>query len=385
MSDLDFVSGGKPIAIERGEGPFLYATDGTEYLDAGASYACTPLGHSHPAVVDAVQEQVGDLTFVDSSYPVQAREDAYAALVAATPDGLEGAWFCNSGTEANEAALKFARSATGNSKIVAATRSFHGRTMGSLAATWKDKYKKPYEPLAGDVEFVPYGDAEELADAVDDETAAVILEPIQGEGGINVPPAGYLEAARDLTDEAGAALVLDEVQTGMGRTGEMWACQHAGVTPDVLTTAKGLGNGLPVGAIAVRDWIADGAASHNATFSGGPVVAAAVHATISTLVEDEVPAHAAQVGDYLVDELEAAVGDHVREIRGEGLLVGVEVKRGANRVARDLALDHQILALPAGRTVVRLLPPLVLEESHADRLVEALEGVLAPEAETESR
>lgn len=384
MSDLDFVSGSKPIGIESGEGPYLYGTDGTEYLDAGASYACTPLGHCHPVVVDAVQEQIGELTFVDSSYPVQAREDAYAALVAAVPSGLEGAWFCNSGTEANEAALKFARSATGDSKIVAATRSFHGRTMGSLAATWKDKYKKPYEPLAGDVEFVPYGDGEELAAAVDDETAAVILEPIQGEGGINVPPVGYLETARECTDEAGAALVFDEVQTGMGRTGKMWACQNAGVTPDVLTTAKGLGNGLPVGAVAVRDWIADGAASHNATFSGGPVVAAAVHATVSTLVEEEWPAHAADVGDYLVTELETALSDTVREVRGDGLLVGIELKRGANRVARDLALEHRILALPAGRTVLRVLPPLVIGEAEADRLVNALTEILAPEATSES-
>ncbi|TMT85299.1 aspartate aminotransferase family protein [Haloterrigena sp. H1] len=383
MSDLDFVSGSKPIGIERGEGPYLYTSDGTEYIDAGASYACTPLGHSHPEVVDAVTEQVADLTFVDSSYPVQSREDAYAALVASTPDSLDQAWFCNSGTEANEAALKFARSATGESKIVAATRSFHGRTMGSLAATWKDKYKKPFEPLAGDVEFVPYGDDEELAAAVDDETAAVILEPIQGEGGINVPPAGYLETARECTDEAGAALVFDEVQTGMGRTGSMWACQNAGVTPDILTTAKGLGNGLPIGGVAVRDWIADGAASHNSTFSGGPVVTAAVHATISTLVEEEWPAHAAAMGDYLTTELEATLGDEVREVRGEGLLVGIELKRGANRVARDLAMNHQVLALPAGRTVLRLLPPLVIDNDGADQLVDALGAVIAPD-DTES-
>ena len=384
MSDPDFVSGSKPIGIARGEGPYLYTADGMEYLDAGASFACTPLGHSHPAVVEAVQEQVGELTFVDSSYPVQSREDAYAAFVASTPDGLDRAWFCNSGTEANEAALKFARSATGNSKIVAATRSFHGRTMGALAATWKDEYKKPFEPLAGDVEFVPYGDAEELTDAVDDETAAVILEPIQGEGGINVPPAGYLETARELTDEAGAALVLDEVQTGMGRTGSMWACQNVGVTPDILTTAKGLGNGLPVGAVAVADWIADGAASHNATFSGGPVVAAAVHATISTLLEGEWPAHAAGMGDYLTTELEAALGDEIREVRGEGLLVGLELKRGANRVARDLAMNHQVLALPAGRTVLRLLPPLVIDDADADQLVDALRSTIASDGDAES-
>jgi LysW-gamma-L-lysine/LysW-L-ornithine aminotransferase len=384
MNDHDFVSGSKPIGIERGEGPFLYATDGTEYLDAGASYACTPLGHSHPDVVEAVQEQVGKLTFVDSSFPVQAREDAYAALVASAPAGLEGAWFCNSGTEANEAALKFARSATGNSKIVAATRSFHGRTMGSLAATWKDAYKKPFEPLAGDVEFVPYGSGRELAAAVDDETAAIILEPIQGEGGINVPPAGYLETARQVTEDAGAALVFDEVQTGMGRTGSMWACQNTAATPDIITTAKGLGNGLPVGGLVVRDWIADGAASHNATFSGGPVVSAAVHATISTLIEEEWPAHAAEIGDYLTTELEAALGDEIREVRGDGLLVGIELKRGANRVARDLAMNHQILALPAGRTVLRLLPPLVIDEAEADQLVGALTETIAPKAEPDA-
>jgi len=375
VSDHDFVSGSKPIPIDRGEGPYLYSDD-TAYLDAGASYACTPLGHSHPAVVEAVVDQVGELTFVDSSYPVRSREDAYAALVASTPAALDAAWFCNSGTEANEAALKFARSATGESTIVAATRSFHGRTMGSLAATWKDAYKEPFEPLAGDVEFVPYGESEALADAVDGGIAAVILEPIQGEGGINVPPAGYLESARELADEVGAALVLDEVQTGMGRTGSMWACQNVGVTPDVLTTAKGLGNGLPVGAIAVREWVAEGAGSHNATFSGGPVVSAAVDATISTLLEEGWPAHAAEVGDYLMAELEAALGGAVREVRGEGLLVGIELKRGANRVARELAIDHRVLALPAGRTVLRLLPPLVIERAEADRIVTALADVL---------
>ncbi len=166
----------------------------------------------------------------------------------------------------------------------------------------------------------------------------------------------------------------------MGRTGSMWACENVGVTPDILTTAKGLGNGLPVGAVAVADWIADGAASHNATFSGGPVVAAAVHATISTLVEEEWPTHAAEMGDYLTSELEDALGDEVREIRGEGLLIGLELKRGANRVARDLAINHQILALPAGRTVLRLLPPLVIDESEADQIVAALTEIIAPDA-----
>ncbi|WP_435078214.1 aspartate aminotransferase family protein [Halococcus sp. AFM35] len=370
-----FVHSEKPIRLERGEGVHLYGEDGTQYLDCGASYACTPLGHSHPSVTEAAREQLERLTFVQASYPVEARERANAALEAAAPEGLENVWLCNSGTEANEAALKFARSATGRSKIVATMQGFHGRTMGALATTWNSEYRDPYEPLIGDVEFVAYGDSEALADAVDDETAALILEPIQGEGGINRPPEGYLAAARERTERAGAALVLDEVQTGMGRTGKLWACGHDGVTPDVLTTAKGLANGLPAGTALCADWVADDHGSHNATFSGGPVVSAAIDATLSTLVEEDVPTHAAEVGDYLERELRAAVGDDVREIRGMGLMVGIEVKRGANRVLRDLALEHDILALPAGRSVVRLLPPLVMNREDADRIVEALVAV----------
>ncbi|HKJ59220.1 MAG TPA: aminotransferase class III-fold pyridoxal phosphate-dependent enzyme, partial [Halobacteriales archaeon] len=247
----------------------------------------------------------------------------------------------------------------------------------ALATTWTKAYREPYEPLIGDVTFVPFGDAEALAAEVDDGTAAVIVEPIQGEGGINVPPEGYLGAAREVTEEAGAALILDEVQTGMGRTGEMWASAKRDVVPDVLTSAKGLANGLPVGAALCADWIAEGAASHNSTFSGGPVIAAAVEATVSTVVEEGWPEHAAEVGDYLRAELESALGDSIRGIRGDGLMVGVELKRGANRAARDLALDHGVLALPAGRTVLRLLPPLLFEQSHADAIVEAMAAVVA--------
>ena len=375
-----FVHSEKPVRLERGEGVHLYDKDGTEYLDCGASYACTPLGHSHPAVTEAAREQLERLTFVQASYPVKARERANAALEAAAPAELANVWLCNSGTEANEAALKFARSATEKSKIVATMQGFHGRTMGALATTWNSEYRNPYEPLIGDVEFVPYGDSEALADAIDDETAALILEPIQGEGGVNRPPEGYLAAAREHTERAGAALILDEVQTGMGRTGKLWACEHEGVTPDILTTAKGLANGLPAGTALCADWIAESHGSHNSTFSGGPVVSAAIDTTLSTLVEEEVPPHAGNMGDYFESELRAAVGDDVREIRGMGLMVGIEVKRGANGILRDLALDHSILALPAGRSVVRLLPPLVMDKKDADQVIDALATVLGGES-----
>ncbi|WP_277554429.1 aspartate aminotransferase family protein [Halobaculum limi] len=374
-----FVFSEKPIEIESGDGVHLTASDGTEYLDFGASYACTPLGHCPDGVVDAVQEQAADLLYVQASYPNAARTELYERLGAIAPGDLSKVWLCNSGTEANEAALKFARSATGREKIVATKRGFHGRTLGALAMTWKKKYRAPFEPVAGGVEFVDYGDSEALAEAVDDETAAVFLEPVQGEGGINPADPGYLQTARDLTEDAGAALVFDEIQTGLGRTGDIWACEGAGVVPDVLTTAKGVASGLPLGATLCADWIADGAASHGSTFSGNPVVAAAANATLEELVAHDVPGNAAKVGDYLTTILEDAVEDHdlpVREVRGEGLMVGVEVKRGANRYLRDLALNHQILALPAGRSVVRLLPPLVVNEGHAREVVDALTEVL---------
>jgi acetylornithine/LysW-gamma-L-lysine aminotransferase len=372
-----FVFSEKPIRIERGEGVHLYDSNGTEYLDFGASYACTPVGHCHPEVVDAATSQLERLMYVQASYPNDARDALYEALADCAPVDVDYVWLCNSGTEANEAALKFARSATGREKIVATRRGFHGRTMGALAATWKDKYKKPFEPLAGGVEFVPYGDAEAMREAVDEETAAVIIEPLQGEGGINPVEPAYLQAVRVATATNGAAMIMDEIQTGLGRTGHLWASDKYDVVPDILTTAKGLGSGLPVGATLCREWIAEDAGNHGSTFSGGPVVSAAAGTTLEVLQREHVPEHAAEMGDYLMGEIEARMGDEVREVRGHGLMIGVEVKRGANRLLRDLAIDHQVLALPAGRTVLRLLPPLVIEREHADDLLDALEAVVA--------
>jgi len=263
-----FVFSEKPIEMVEGDGAYLYDDSGREYLDMGASYACVPLGHSHEAVRSAVLDQFDRLTYVQASYPVEVRTRLYERLAGVGPGDLDNVWLCNSGTEANEAALKFARAATGNSKIIATKLAFHGRTMGALATTWKEKYKKPYEPLMGNVEFVDYDDPDALAAAVDEETAAVIVEPIQGEGGINPASRAFLQRAREATTDAGAALVFDEVQTGMGRTGTIWACEKAGVVPDMLTSAKGLGNGFPVGTTLCRDWIAENYGSHASTFSG---------------------------------------------------------------------------------------------------------------------
>ena len=371
-----FMFSEKPIEIVSGDGVYLTATDGTEYLDFGASYACTPVGHCHPEVVDAATSQLEELMYVQASYPHAARTALYEQLADVAPVDVNNVWLCNSGTEANEAALKFARHATGREKIVATKQGFHGRTMGALATTWKQKYKKGFEPLAGGVEFVEYGDAAAMREAIDDETAAVIIEPLQGEGGINPVSTEYLQSVRVATATSGAAMILDEVQTGLGRTGEMWAAERHDVVPDLLTTAKGLGSGLPIGATLCRDWIADDAGNHGSTFSGGPVVSAAAGATLDVIEGEDLPEHAAAVGEYLRAEIAARLGDDIREVRGDGLMVGVEVKRGSNRVLRELALNHQLLALPAGRTVVRLLPPLTVERDHADAVVDALAEVI---------
>jgi len=371
-----FVFSEKPIQIDRGEGVYLYDTNGTQYLDAGASYACVPAGHCHPDVVAAVQEQAERLFYVQGSYPSAPRNRVYSKLAELAPGDMDKVWLCNSGTEANEAALKFARHATGRSTIVATTRGFHGRTMGALSATWKQKYREGFEPLAGGFEFVDYGDAAALAETVDDETAAVIVEPVQGEGGVNPAPDGYLEAVRAVTDEAGAAMIVDEIQTGLGRTGSMWGVETHDVVPDVLTTAKGLANGLPMGATLCREWIADDPGNHGSTFSGGPLVSAAADATLAVIESEGLAANATETGDALRSALTEAIGDEVRDIRGHGLMVGIEVKRGANRLLRDLALEHQLLALPAGRTVLRLLPPLVLDEADVEEIVAAIEAVI---------
>jgi acetylornithine/LysW-gamma-L-lysine aminotransferase len=374
-----FVFSKKPLELVAGDGVELVGADDTRYLDFGASYACTPVGHCHPNVIEAIQEQAAELLYVQGSYPTPARRETYEKLGAMAPGDLTNVWLCNSGSEAVEAALKFTRSATGRSKVVAATRAFHGRTLGSLSLTWKDSYREGFGPIPDGVEFVPFDDDAALTEAVDEETAAVFLEPIQGEGGIHPASESYLRTAREVTADAGAALVADEIQTGLGRTGTLWASEHAGVVPDVVTTAKGVASGLPLGATICADWIAEEAGDHGSTYSGNPVVCAAANATLDTIVSEDLPENAARVGNYLQSELEAvAEADDlpIREVRGEGLMIGVEVKRGANRLLRDLALSESVLALPAGRTVVRLLPPLTVTESHADRVVEALREVM---------
>ena len=375
----EFVYAPKPIEIVGGDGSYLIDTAGEQYLDAGASFGCAPVGHCHPTVVDAIQEQASSLTFVQGSYPNPTRTSLVKRLASLGPGDCTNVWLCNSGTEANEAAIKFARSATDRSAIVATTRGFHGRTMGSLSATWKPAYRQPFEPLLADIEFVPFGDAEALETAVTEETAAVIIEPIQGEGGVNVPPDGYLTAVRECTESAGAAMILDEIQTGLGRTGSFWACDATGVVPDILTTAKGIASGVPMGATLCRQWIADGAGPHGSTFSGSPIAAAAANATLEVIEEMNLTEQAAVHGETLMSTLTESTLD-IKAIRGYGLLIGLDVRRGANVLAKQLAIDHGILTMPAGRSVLRLLPPLTIDAAEVEQLVTGIEAALDQEA-----
>jgi len=273
--------------------------------------------------------------YVQASYPHAARTALYEQLSEAGPGDVDNVWLCNSGTEANEAALKFARHATGREDCCDDTglsRSDDGRARDHVEA----EVQAGFEPLAGGVEFVEYGDADAMREAIDDETAAVILEPLQGEGGINPAATEYLQAVREATEEAGAAMVLDEIQTGLGRTGSLWATEKHDIVPDVLTTAKGLASGLPIGATLCRDWVAEDAGNHGSTFSAGPSSPAAAGATLDVIEHEDLPAHADEMGAYIRGQIDERLGDGVRDVRGDGLMIGIEVKRGSNRLLRDL-------------------------------------------------
>ncbi|HEX9370114.1 MAG TPA: aminotransferase class III-fold pyridoxal phosphate-dependent enzyme, partial [Roseiflexaceae bacterium] len=297
-------------------------------------------------------------------------------LVAALPAGLERAFLCNSGAEAIEGALKLARLLTGRTGVVATVRGFHGRTMGALSATWEPKYREPFAPLLPGFAHVPYDRLDALAAAVDDGTAAVLLELVQGEGGVRPAGQEYVAAAAELCRARGALLVVDEVQTGFGRTGRLWASEHYGVTPDLLALAKSIAGGLPMGAVAIHGRFgALPQGSHGSTFGGGPLVCAAARAALRELIDRDLPRQAAEKGAYVVERLRALRLPRVREVRGMGLLIGLELKE---RVQPFLAalMERGVLALPAGPNVLRLLPPLVIEYDQLDRVVAAIAGVL---------
>ena len=368
--------GTPPLALTAGDGAVVTDADGKSYVDLLGGIAVNILGHRHPAVIDAVTRQLNTLGHTSNLYATEPGIALAEALV-----GLLGAdakvFFCNSGTEANEVAFKITR-LTGRTKLVAAQGAFHGRTMGSLALTGQPSKQEPFAPLPGEVTHVPYGDIDALRAAVDGETAAVFLEPIMGEGGVVVPPAGYLVAAREITTAHGALLVLDEVQTGMGRTGAFFAHQHDGITPDIVTLAKGLGGGLPIGACmaigATADLLTPGL--HGSTFGGNPVCTAAALAVLRVLADDDLIGRAEVLGKALAAGIEEVGHPLVDHVRGRGLLCGVVLTDGTAKSVEAAARDAGFLVNAAAADVIRLAPPLIITEAHIDDFLTALPAIL---------
>lgn len=356
--------------LVRGEGVHVWDIDGNHYVDLLGGIAVNALGHAHPAIMKAVSEQLGTLGHISNFFASEPQIELAERLLKLV-DSPGRVFFTNSGTEANEAAFKATRR-TGRTKIVAAENSFHGRTMGALALTSKLAYREPFEPLPGDVVWVPYGDSAALAEAVDDTVAAVILEPIQGEAGVIVPPDGYLKAARDITTAHGALLWIDEIQTGIGRTGAWFAHTEAGIVPDLVTLAKSLGGGIPIGALLA---LGDAATllqpgNHGTTFGGNPVATAAALAVLDTIVADDLLANAVAVGA----QIRAGLADHplVSGVTGQGLLIGIVLKEDVSAALQRAALDAGLIVNNPTPNRLRLAPPLILSAEEADGAIKTL-------------
>ncbi|ORV94570.1 acetylornithine aminotransferase [Mycobacterium interjectum] len=366
------------VALASGDGAVVTDVDGKTYVDLLGGIAVNVLGHRHPAVIEAVTHQMATLGHTSNLYatePGVALAEELVALLAV--DAKARVFFCNSGTEANELAFKLTR-LTGRTKLVAAQEAFHGRTMGSLALTGQPSKRAPFEPLPGYVTHVPYGDVDALTAAVDDATAAVFLEPIMGESGVVVPPEGYLAAARDITVRHGALLVLDEVQTGMGRTGAFFAHQHDGITPDVVTMAKGLGGGLPIGAcLAVgpaAELLTPGL--HGSTFGGNPICTAAALAVLRTIQAEGLVRHAEVLGKSVRHGIETLGHPLIDHVRGRGLLWGIVLTAQRAKDAEAAARDAGFLVNAAAPHVIRLAPPLIITDAQIEAFLDALPGIL---------
>jgi acetylornithine aminotransferase len=366
-----------PVSFERGEGAWLWADDGRRYLDALAGIAVCGLGHAHPGVRDAICEQASQLVHVSNLYRIPAQEQLGDRLCAAA--GMERVFFANSGAEANEAAIKLARllahgRGVQRPEILVTENSFHGRTLATLTATGNRKAQAGFEPLVQGFVRVPYDDlgAVETAAANRPNIVAVLVEAIQGEGGIVLPSTGYLAGLRELCDRHGWLLMLDEVQSGMGRTGRLFAHQHEGIRPDVMTLAKGLGNGVPIGACLARGAAAEalGPGSHGSTFGGNPLACRAALAVLDALAADDLPARAARLGEHIRSGLRAGLADldGVVAVRGRGLMIGVELDRPCPELV-TAALAEGLLINVTAKRVVRLLPPLIIDDAQAEQIV----------------
>jgi acetylornithine/LysW-gamma-L-lysine aminotransferase len=366
----------RPLTIVRGQGALLWDDTGREYIDCAAGHGVANVGHCHPHVVQAIQTQAAQLITCQEALHNDQRALLLGELAAVLPAGLERMFLCNSGTEAVEAAIKFARLATGRTEIVATMRGFHGRTFGALSATWEAHYREPFQPLVPGFRHVPYNNLAALADAITGDTAAVLLEVVQGEGGVRPSSAEFLHGAQALCCERGALLLLDEVQTGWGRTGKLFACEHHDLQPDILILAKAIAGGVPMGAVAIGPRVGTiGAGLHGSTFGGNPLACAAARATLHVIQAERLAEQAAEKGQWLRNQLHTLPTRRIREVRGVGLMIGVDLRERAAPYLQRLQ-EHGVLALPAGPTVIRLLPPLVISTSQLEQVVQALGEVL---------
>ncbi|HEV8587139.1 MAG TPA: acetylornithine transaminase [Methylomirabilota bacterium] len=376
--------GRTPILLVRGDGMRVWDSDGREYLDFTSGIAVTALGHCHPVVTGAIREAAATLLHVSNIF--HAAPQVHLAKLLVENSFADRVFFANSGAEANEAALKLVRKyakeklSTDRYEVIATHNSFHGRTLATVSATGQPKYQHGFEPLMPGFKHVPYNDLRAMERAVDNRTAAILVEPIQGEGGVIVPDDGYLPGLRKLCDASGALLIFDEIQTGMGRTGTLWAYQHSGIEPDVMTLAKALANGVPIGAMLCREEQAGvlSAGTHGSTFGGTPFVTSVALATLTTIIGDKMPERAAKMGREIMDALRALQPSCpvIKQVRGRGLLIGIEISTPAAPVL-DACREAGLLVLSAGEKVVRLVPPLIVDSADVRRAVDILEGVLS--------
>ena len=371
-----------PVLLVRGKGTRVWDLEGEEYLDFVSGLAVCSLGHCHPKVVKAIQDQAEKLIHVSNFYYIEPQIQLASLLC--KHSFADKVFFCNSGAEANEGAMKLARkyakekAGKDRYEIITMERSFHGRTLATLTATAQEKFHKGYEPLMPGFKYVPFNDIHAVRNAIDSKTCAVMLEPIQGEGGVNCPSEGYLKALREICDEKGILLIFDEVQVGMGRTGKLFAYEHDGIEPDMLTLAKSLAGGVPIGALLIRKGIADSfrPGDHASTFGGNPLATAAGVASLTTILEEGMLENCQKMGDYFFSQLEALQKKFpfVKEVRGKGLILGVELKIDGGTIVREM-LRKKILINCTMGNVLRFLPPLIVTKEEVDRVVHALEEV----------
>ncbi len=373
-----------PITVVRGKGAKVWDADGKEYIDCMGGYGVALVGHCNDKVVKAIKEQAEKLITCHSSCYNDARLEFLRKLISVAPKGLAKAYLCNSGAEASESAIKIARKYTKKHGIVAMVGSFHGKTMGALSITYAQKYRDAFAPLLEGVKFVPFGDAAKLQEAIDDSIGAVIVEPIQGESGIHVAPDGYLQKVREICSGKGIVLICDEIQSGLGRTGKLWAGEHWNVTPDIMCLAKGIAGGVPMGAALAKNEMMDSLklGEHSSTFGGNPLACAAGRATLECIVDDGLMNNANSVGKYFREGLLALKDKHkiIREVRGLGLMLAAELRFEVKDVLFD-GIKEGLLMLYSGKNIIRLLPPLVIDEHAVSNALTIMDKVLSREEE----